>query len=243
MFLYLINAISVTLIQFHPENQEIKHRSQVKQSNVFIEEAFPNLTSTSRFFSQCSFHVYQYKENDKIIANLFINKDEYFYDDDSSNLLITPKRVPVLEIYSVVVDSNYRKRGLAARLIFDSVESMIKLYSLPEDTLVGLHLNPLDKMMGISFAFYCTLGFDKASIVEFGPNDFLFKAEKIQNLKHPLHLALRILKNEIIGKFFAMFIKANELRKVRMDKFLLLKTGKTIQNLMLKVVEEEKEYL
>lgn len=239
MIIFLINVFALELIQFHPEYQNIKSRSQLRDSEGLLFRCFPNSTSKSMFYTQSMYHVYQYKENDKTIASIYLNKETYYSNRDYSSLLTDPTPKTVLEIYSLSIDDSSREKGLALNLIIESINSMIELYSLPKNTTIGLHLNPLDEMMYVSLYFYISIGFAKGSLVKYGPSDYIFKGEKIKSLDHPFKILMKIIKNEENGKYLALFANANKIKKFNFDKNKFLKISKFIQKIMFKDTEEE----
>ncbi|ELA47024.1 hypothetical protein VCUG_01469 [Vavraia culicis subsp. floridensis] len=131
----------------------------------------------------------QKSPKERLIANIQIIHNFYYKKYT---------KYDVLELYTIYVSPDYRNRGFAKSLIFESTSRLIKRYNLTKP-IFALHLNPNDPMMHISFSFYVNLGFLDVAYVKEGPDELQFNMENIDTKWD------QIQNKPVTGHYLAMF--------------------------------------
>jgi hypothetical protein len=141
----------------------------------------------------------------------------------------------VIEIYCLYVSEKYRMKGYGTKLLKESIEYLKGYYNLNDDTILGLHLDPKDKMMSCSYGIYVKLGFNKACISKVGPPVLKKRVEKFDHLMCPEELVCKIKDVKEKGHFFAMFCKIDEFAKSKktVDTKKLMEDGERLKEHLL----------
>lgn len=207
------------LYEFHSEEQHVKLYSQIEdmcklvEKNLYTEsvdrELKLNMTQSSSIFNL--------RDGESLVACVSITRSKYFgVKNEWISMATKPEDVTcydVLEIYSFVVNESYRGKGIAGMFLSTAIEHMRERYSLGENTYLGLHLNPRDKMMWFSFAMYLKYGFRWARICRYGPSDMKFYGDRIAQLEYPLKTAMDVILGKKSGSYVALYTRIKYFRK------------------------------
>lgn len=100
------------------------------------------------------------------------------------SLLRQAMPVPCIAFYCVTVAEEYRGRGLAFTILRKAVNEAVRLYKLPPEAILMLHLSPTDQHMHISGRMYYKLGFRNALFSQYGPREYLHSLEQMKSAAH-----------------------------------------------------------
>lgn len=106
----------------------------------------------------------------------------------------------VLEIYSVYTTKDFRRMGLAKKILYRAIRKASEMFKLVCPILT-LHLNVEDAMMHVAFSFYINIGFHTLCYVETGPSDMKFSMDE----KDKFFKWEDVLKRPVEGKHLALF--------------------------------------
>lgn len=230
MLLFLIKFLCTTEI-IHLPRGSVKHSHQVKTAYTNINHEFREKmeTSTDILFNTLHFNTFVLKINRETAGSVFMSTKEYIGIKNAQEI-----KYPVVEIFSLVIGKKYRKRGLAYKLLKESLQMHAKHEKLnPETTLIALHLNPVDTMMNISYCFYSSLNFRYADYVQYGPSDNKLNLEKIFSMPSPLKLLDNLNISKSKGRFVAMYMFYKDFRKIKIEnKEELLRKGELLRNFL-----------
>lgn len=233
-----------SLYEFHPEVQALKLYEQIECIIKSLDDEFNTAGSDPEmrftFLQGCS--IFNLKEGTELVANAFLFKKIYYtIKKDSGKMVVKEsdlKKQNCIEIYSLLVTEKYRGKGIVGPFLSTIINRMAKRFKLDKETLIGLHLNPDDRMMYFSFALYIKYGFEKASICRRGPSDFQFLLEKISTLRHPIEVARSTINKEEINaqeNLFAMYTKIKNFRRSnsKVDMKELTNLGRRLKEALL----------
>lgn len=223
------------IVEFHPEEQSVKMYSQVRAVRSLLSTEFKNPKDVdswlSLFHEQSSFLL---RKDGDLVAHAFLLRRSYFgvqRATDGMAVRVPEKLYNAIEVYSFIVGSKHRGTGIAGVFLEAAISRMQKRFSLGSDTLIGLHLNPQDRMMAFSFALYLKYGFCRSTLCKMGPQEIEFFGDRICTLRHPLEVAYDAITGKAAGTFIAMYVKIKHFRKrdarIRMEE--VIKVGKALQ--------------
>ncbi|KAG0438214.1 hypothetical protein DMUE_3228 [Dictyocoela muelleri] len=214
MFLYFIRIVcNIEII--HLPRGSVKHSQQVKTIYKIINQEFNEeyKENSDIIHNSSYFNIFILKMNQKSIGSVFLRKNEYVGLKENKKI-----KSPVIEIYSLVIDQNYRKKGFAQKLLTESLRKFLKINNLNhKTTLIALHLNPDDPMMNISYGFYMSLNFKHADYTTHGPPDNNLNLERIFNMPSPLELLNNFNISKSKGRFVAMYIFFEDFKKIKIE--------------------------
>lgn len=189
-----------------PNNtQSIKSAEQISDYYKLVQAHFTGKKSKDIVRDTNIFSPFIYLENDNLVAFLTIDLKQCYNQ-------IEKKALPYLNIYMVTVMQNYRGKGIAKKLVLDSVKFLEKLYSLPKETIIALHLSPEDICMPAAGSAYYKIGFKKGVFSSIGPLEYQHKIHTLMEKSIDICLAADN-PNSVFGKghFFLTFCKLEDL--------------------------------
>lgn len=233
------------LFEFHSEEQHVKILSQIEDMCGLVEKNLytGNADKESKLNMAQSSSIFNLRDGKSLVACVSITRSKYFgIKNKCIGMPARPDDIAcydVLEIYSFVVDESYRGKGFAGVFLSAAIERMRERYSLNENTYLGLHLNPRDKMMWFSFAIYLKYGFRWARVCRYGPSDMKFYGDEIAQLEYPLETAVDVILGRRRGSYIALYTRVKYFRKGKpwVDMKDTIMVGKLLQK-SLKVAEE-----
>lgn len=240
---FCINNEEYNFYEFFTQEQAIKLYPQVENLSRLLEEVFPNIKDINKVNSRLedfqNNNIFNLRKDKEVVASVFIIFKKYHSLANSSLEMIAKDSeigtINVLEIYSFVIDKNYRGRGISGPFLSMAIESIKHRLNLNDETIVGLHLDTSDKLMNFAFALYVRYGFNMACICKRGPSDLRFYAEKIFRLNHPIELANQIIENKVPGRFIAMYTRIKDFRTTKSPFKMkhLIKVGETLRQTLI----------
>lgn len=213
-FLFFIFSSQIFIKQL-VKFQGIKTRDQVVDDAKTVGMAFSQKDISDvdliNYLSTCD--IFKFKDNGELIASVYLKRNTYYKKVDY--LFVSRiEEIKAVEIYSLWVNSKFRRKGIARMLLFKALMTIRKEYNYGNDFVVSLHLNEADKYMNISFALYYALNFRKGAYVKHGPDDLKYNFELIHKLYNPIDIILgkKQYHNDNGETYFAMYTTFKDLK-------------------------------